>query len=83
MAKTRLQGAEAQRFIQRELREFAVNSEIWEVIHRSPESGEFWLETFPHSELHGGGPPDPEPIAEHVVVEKLKSEDGWVRHEGA
>src|SRR5260221_9657546 len=29
----------------------------WETLFRDPEDGRYWERTYPHGELHGGGPP--------------------------
>ena len=29
----------------------------WEVLYRDPDDGRLWELTYPHGELHGGGPP--------------------------
>jgi hypothetical protein len=40
------------------LRKVAVSPESggWEVLYRDPLDGRYWELTFPHSEMHGGGP---------------------------
>ena len=29
----------------------------WEVLFRDPSDGRYWEYTYPHGEMHGGGPP--------------------------
>ena len=29
----------------------------WDILFRDPQDGRLWELTYPHSELHGGGPP--------------------------
>lgn len=29
----------------------------WEVLFEDPDDGRFWEQTYPHSEMQGGGPP--------------------------
>ncbi len=77
----RLHGVDAERFIERELTEVAVNSTLWEAIFLAASTGEYWLETFPHSERHGGGPLDLELVSPDLVRRKLESEEGWERRE--
>ena len=33
-----------------------IDSVNWTVLWKNPQTGEFWKEYFPHSEMHGGGP---------------------------
>jgi hypothetical protein len=33
-----------------------VRADNWRILYRHRESGEFWELTYPHGELHGGGP---------------------------
>ncbi|QLC21036.1 hypothetical protein HFP51_01840 [Parasphingopyxis sp. CP4] len=30
----------------------------WDILYQDPNDGRFWELTFPHSEMHGGGPPE-------------------------
>jgi hypothetical protein len=40
------------------LEKLAVSSESggWEILYRDPDDGRYWELTYPHSEMHGGGP---------------------------
>jgi Immunity protein 27 len=29
----------------------------WETLYRDPDDGRYWELTYPHGEMHGGGPP--------------------------
>lgn len=39
------------------LREMARDSSGWDVLYLDPDDGRLWELTYPHSEMHGGGPP--------------------------
>jgi len=39
------------------LRTIAVTENGWETLYRDPTDLRFWELTYPHSEMHGGGPP--------------------------
>lgn len=39
------------------LEPLANDSSGWETLFRDPNDGRLWERTFPHSEMHGGGPP--------------------------
>jgi hypothetical protein len=45
--------------IEHVLREVAVSPDGggWETLYRDPGDGRFWERVYPHSEMHGGGPP--------------------------
>jgi len=30
----------------------------WDTLYRDPKDGRLWELTYPHSEMHGGGPPE-------------------------
>lgn len=55
MTSIKFAGEEARDFASRHLHELLVDVLSWEVVWWRPEPFEIWLETFPHSELHGGG----------------------------
>ena len=38
------------------LEKLAVDSSGWLSLYRDPSTGELWEITYPHSEMHGGGP---------------------------
>jgi hypothetical protein len=66
----RLTGNEGESFAKQNLVQIKVDTANWKVLWKNPQTGEFWKECFPHSELHGGGP------AEFVQIteEEAKSE---------
>lgn len=39
-----------------DLRKVGHDSSGWNTLYRDPATGDFWEVTFPHSEMHGGGP---------------------------
>jgi hypothetical protein len=39
------------------LQKVAVAANGWEILYRDAQDGRYWELTYPHSELHGGGPP--------------------------
>ncbi|NLX06645.1 MAG: hypothetical protein GXY33_16025 [Phycisphaerae bacterium] len=52
-----LNGAEAQEFARLHLNLIRVDVESWITEYVCPETGGRWIEDYPHSEMHGGGPP--------------------------
>jgi Immunity protein 27 len=38
------------------LERVANTSDGWEILYRDPADGRYWEMTYPHSEMHGGGP---------------------------
>ena len=54
---TRLEGNEAGDFARENLIQIVVDDVDWKILHRDASTGDYWKEYFPHSELHGGGPP--------------------------
>jgi hypothetical protein len=32
-------------------------SSAWETLYSDPDDGRYWERTYPHGEMHGGGPP--------------------------
>jgi hypothetical protein len=46
------------RLIAHDLQKLAVSaaSGSWEILYRDPEDGRYWELTYPHGEMHGGGP---------------------------
>jgi hypothetical protein len=53
-----IHGRAAQDYIVQHLREIKDNSETWETLYQCPITKTFWKEYYPHSEQHGGGPPE-------------------------
>jgi hypothetical protein len=39
------------------LAKLGTDSSGWETLFRDPNDGRYWERTYPHSEMHGGGPP--------------------------
>lgn len=50
-------GTEATEFAKK-LTEVSVNAREWKTLYRCAACGTYWLETYPHSEYHGGGLPE-------------------------
>lgn len=73
----RFEGAAAQEFARRELRQLMVNPVTWEVLWWRPDPPQLWLETFPRSGAHGGGPA----LLRLVSTDELEAtslrDDGW------
>ncbi|MBI1683584.1 Imm27 family immunity protein [Caulobacter hibisci] len=42
----------------------------WSVLYRDPKDRSLWERTYPHSEMHGGGPAQFEPVAEDEALRK-------------
>ena len=40
-----------------QLERLATDSSGWETLYRDPRDGRLWERTYPHGEMHGGGPP--------------------------
>ena len=47
---------EAKAYADVHLQQVEVRAEGWEVLYRCPTTSARWLEDYPHSEEHGGGP---------------------------
>ena len=54
----------------------------WDKLFRDPVDGRCWLLTYPHSEMHGGGPPVLKhlPLTDQEVKEKFVSPEEWNKH---
>jgi hypothetical protein len=52
-----LEGVEALEYIDKHLKIVRVDAKKWETEYINEETGERWLEYYPHSELQGGGSP--------------------------
>jgi hypothetical protein len=41
------------------LKKLAISKDYgaWETLYQDPEDGRYWEQTYPHGEMHGGGPP--------------------------
>jgi hypothetical protein len=55
---TRLTGSEGEAFAKQNLVQIKVDAANWKVLWKDPQTGKFWKEYFPYSELQGGGPPE-------------------------
>jgi hypothetical protein len=64
MNENRLEGNKGEEFARKNLVQVVVDVENWQVLHRNPKTGEYWKESFPRSEMHGGGPALFEKISE-------------------
>ena len=53
---TELWDEEAKQYADGHLEEVEVRADGWEVLYRCPVTGRKWLEDYPRSEEHGGGP---------------------------
>ena len=40
------------------LQKLGVDATGWETIYSDPDDNRLWEHTYPHSEMHGGGPPE-------------------------
>ena len=69
---TRWSGNEGEAFAKQHLVQIKVDSVHWKVLWRNPQTGEFWKEYFPQSEMHGGGPPE----LVKITKEEAESEFG-------
>ena len=54
----------------------------WEKLYRDPADGRYWLLTYPHGEMQGGGPPllSNLSLTEPEVKEKYFSAEEWAKH---
>lgn len=52
-----LSGMAAQDYARGHLQQISVDTVGWTTTYCCPESGHQWLMDYPHSEVHGGGPP--------------------------
>ena len=55
---TNFNGAEAKIYANEHLHVVSVEKVNWITIYVCPETGINWREEYPHSEMHGGGPPE-------------------------
>jgi hypothetical protein len=46
----------------------------WNTLFRDPSDDHYWELTYPHSEMHGGGPPRLTVIEDSLAVEKYNLE---------
>lgn len=50
-------GVEGELYARDHLRKLKVDSDQWLVLYECPDTGQYWVQSYPHSEMHGGGPP--------------------------
>jgi len=43
--------------IRNSLKRMATDATGWDTLYKDPRDGRLWELTYPHSEMHGGGPP--------------------------
>lgn len=58
--------------IQQVLRKVASDASGWDTLFRDPSDGRFWELIYPHSEMHGGGPPLLRVVTATIVHDKYK-----------
>ncbi len=68
----RLEGNEGQESARKYLVQVIVDDVNWRVLHRNPATGEYWMEYFPQSEMHGGGPPVFVKISSEEAMKEFK-----------
>ncbi len=56
--------------IDSQLESIAIDSSGWDRLYRDPSDGRLWERTYPHSEMHGGGPPQLKIIAPETAAQK-------------
>ena len=56
--------------IKSSLERLADDSSGWDTLYRDPQNGRFWECTYPHSEMHGGGPPRLKVISPEIAFKK-------------
>ena len=54
-----------------------VNPHTWEIIVWQRDPFRLWFQTYPQSEMHGGGPPHRESFSEKEISTKLMGSEGW------
>jgi Immunity protein 27 len=52
-----IEGAAGREFAATNLVKVTVDVSGWTILHRDKRTGEFWIESYPNSHLHGGGTP--------------------------
>jgi hypothetical protein len=53
---TELLNAEAKTYADAHLEQVGLRDDGWTVVYRCPDTGREWIEEYPRSEEHGGGP---------------------------
>jgi hypothetical protein len=62
--------ARIQRLVNNYLQRLGSANEGWDVLFRDFQDGRLWEMTFPHGEMHGGGPRSLREIAESIARQK-------------
>jgi hypothetical protein len=54
----------------------------WEKLYRDPADGRYWLLTYPHGEMQGGGPPALKQLTltDEELKDKYISSAEWAKH---
>jgi hypothetical protein len=54
------------------LKKIAISKQwgAWETLFQDPDDGRYWEQTYPHSEMHGGGPPKLKYLTQKQAKEK-------------
>jgi hypothetical protein len=55
------------------LERVASDASGWETLYRDPRDGRLWEHTYPHSHLHGGGPPRLRVLAPDAAATKYRA----------
>lgn len=53
-----IHGRAVQDYASTHLQKLSVNFNTWEILYQCSVTKRFWKEYYPHSEAHGGGPPE-------------------------
>ncbi|MBT8084726.1 MAG: hypothetical protein KJN72_05850 [Woeseia sp.] len=65
-----LRGVEGREYAKSHLQQITVDDTAWAILHKCPNSEVFWRESFPQSEMHGGGPS----VLERITREEATQE---------
>jgi Immunity protein 27 len=63
--------------ITHDLLKIAISPEcgVWETLYRDPNDGRYWELTYPHGEMHGGGPRRLHYLANDAATAKYRLSD--------
>jgi hypothetical protein len=67
----RLHGVAGALYAKEHLVKVKVHDVNWRTLWRNPQTGEYWKECFPQSEMHGGGLPEFAKITEAQAKEQF------------
>ena len=56
--------------VRSKLRKLATASGGWDTLYLDPKDGRYWERTYPHGQLHGGGPPALTNISQETARDK-------------